>query len=154
MGFKSAATQLFVHQTDVKKIFCEGLSYAKRYHVIMSPWMQGDRCMYRINTLRPRQNGRHFPDDTFKCIFLFENMWIWIKISLKFVPKVRINNIPALFQIMAWRRISGKPLSEPMMVNLLRHICVTRPQWVNKSGRSPKVVAHVLLQILVAMQYD
>ena len=84
-----------------------------------------------INTLRPRQNGRHFPDDIFKCIFLFENVWIWIKISFKFVPKVRNNNIPALAQIMAWRRIGDKPLSEPMMVNLLTYICVTRPQWVN-----------------------
>ena len=40
----------------------------------------------RINTLRPRQNGRHFPDDIFKCIFLNENEWISIKLSLKFVP--------------------------------------------------------------------
>ena len=32
---------------------------------------------------------------------------------------------------MAWSRISEKPLSDPMMVNLLTHICVTRPQWVN-----------------------
>ena len=84
-----------------------------------------------VNTLRPRQNGRHFSDDSFKCIFLFENVWIWIKISLKFVPKVRINIIPALVQIMAWRRPGDKPLSEPMMVSLLTHICVTRPQWVN-----------------------
>ena len=29
-----------------------------------------------FNTLRPRQNGRHFADDTFKCIFLNENFWI------------------------------------------------------------------------------
>ena len=49
----------------------------------------------------------------------------------KFVPKVRIDNIPALVQIMAWRRPGDKPLSEPMMVQLLTHICVTRPQWVN-----------------------
>ena len=41
-----------------------------------------------------------------------------------------INNIPALVQIMAWRRPDDKPLSEPMMVSLLTHICVTRPQWV------------------------
>ena len=53
---------------------------------------------------------------------------ISLKISLKFVPKVRINNIPALVQIMAWRRPGDKPLSEPMMVSLLTHICVTRPQ--------------------------
>ena len=29
-----------------------------------------------VNTLRPRQNGRHFADDIFKCIFLNENVWI------------------------------------------------------------------------------
>ena len=27
-----------------------------------------------FNTLRPRQDGRHFPDDIFKCIFLNENV--------------------------------------------------------------------------------
>ena len=31
---------------------------------------------------------------------------------------------------MAWRRPGDKPLSEPVMVSLLTHICVTRPQWV------------------------
>ena len=25
-----------------------------------------------VNTLRPRQNGRHFPDDIFKCIFFMK----------------------------------------------------------------------------------
>ena len=85
---------------------------------------------FTFNTLRPRQNGRHFPDDIFKRIFLNENEWILIKISLKFVPKGPINNNPALVQIMAWRQSGDKPLSEPMMVSLLTHICVTRPQWV------------------------
>ena len=88
-------------------------------------------CYHCVNTLRPRHNGRHFPDDTFKPIFLNENIRISIKISLKFVPKVPINNIPALVQIMAWRRSGDKPLSEPKMVSLLTHICVTRPQWVS-----------------------
>ena len=83
-----------------------------------------------INTLRPRQNGHHFPHDIYKCIFMNENKWISIKISLKFVPKDLINNIVSLVQIMAWRRPGDKPLSEPMMVSLLTHICVTRPQWV------------------------
>ena len=27
-----------------------------------------------VNTLRPRQDGRHFPDNIFKCIFLNENV--------------------------------------------------------------------------------
>ena len=83
-----------------------------------------------INTLRPRQNGSHFADDIFKCIFLNENVWFRIKISLKFVPKGPINIIPSLVQIMAWRRPGDKPSSEPMMVSLTTHICVTRPQWV------------------------
>ena len=81
-----------------------------------------------LNTLRPRQNGHHFPDNTFKRIFLNENIRISIKISLKFVPRGPIYKIPALVQIMAWRRPGDKPLSEPMMVRLLTHIFVTRPQ--------------------------
>ena len=32
---------------------------------------------------------------------------------------------------MVWRRPGDKPLPEPMMVRLLTHICVTRPQWVD-----------------------
>ena len=84
-----------------------------------------------VNTLRPRQNGRQIPDHIFKWIFLNENIWISINITLKFVPKGSINNIPALVQIMAWRRPGNKPLSEPMITSLLTHIYVTRPQWVN-----------------------
>ena len=79
------------------------------------------------NTLRPRQNCCHFAD-IFKCISLNEKARIFIKISLKFVLKEPINNIPALVQIMAWRRLGDKQLSEPMVVSLLTHIFVTRPQ--------------------------
>ena len=86
-----------------------------------------------FNTLRTRQNGCHFADDILKCIFLNENAWILIKISLKFVPKGPIDNIPALVQIMAWRRPGDKPLSEPMMVSLPTHIYITRPQSVKWS---------------------
>ena len=38
------------------------------------------RC---VNTLTPRQNGRHFPDDTFKGIFLNES----VEFSSKFIPQ-------------------------------------------------------------------
>ena len=74
-------------------------------------WVIGPRY---INTLRPRQDGRLFPD-IFKSIFVNENVQIFIKISLTFVPKIQIDN---------------NPLSEPMMVSLLTHICVTRPEWL------------------------
>ena len=79
-----------------------------------------------------RQNGRHFPDDILKLIFFNENVWLSIEISMKFVPKSQIDNIPALVQKMAWRRPGDKPFYEPVMVSLPTHICVTRPQWVNQ----------------------
>ena len=88
-----------------------------------------------INTLRQRQNGRHFAGDIFKYIFLNENAWIPIKIALKFVAKGPIDNILALVQIMAWHRQGDKPLSEPMVFSLPTHISVTRPQWVNETPR-------------------
>ena len=34
------------------------------------------------------------------------------------------------FELTIWRQSGDKPLSEPVMVRLLTHICVTRPQWV------------------------
>ena len=98
---------------------------------IISSFAALEIVIVTINTLRLRQDGRHFPDDILKCIFLNENVWISLTISLRCVRKVRINNIPSLVQIMAWRRPGDKPLSGTMMVSLLTHICVTRPQWVN-----------------------
>ena len=67
-----------------------------------------------LNTLRPKHNGHHIADDI-SFFFLAENVQISIKISLKFVPNDPINNIPALFQIMACRLVGAKPLSETML---------------------------------------
>ena len=44
----------------------------------------------------PGQDGRHFADDIFNCILLNENVWILVKISLKFVPKGPIDNNPGI----------------------------------------------------------
>ena len=97
----------------------------------LQSWIWHSNWGRLVNTLRPRENGRHFPD-ILKCIFLNEKVWISIKISLKFVPRGPINNVPTLVQIMAWRRPGDKPLSEPRMVRLPTHICFTRPQWVEE----------------------
>ena len=91
-----------------------------------------------LNTLTPRRN---------------ENVWISIKISLKFVPEGPINNIPALVQIMARCRPGDKPLSEPMLVSLLTHICVTWPQWVNRI-RSGAIFRWILAAILNGVAYQ
>ena len=72
-----------------------------------------------LRLLRIEQNGRHFTDDMFKRIFLNENVLIWNKISLKYVPWDLIDNMPALVAIMAWRRSGDKPLSKPMLTQLV-----------------------------------
>ena len=94
----------------------------------LSGWM-----MACFSTLRQWQNGCHYADDRFKFNFLNENIWISIKISLKFVPRW-INDSQALVTLMAWRRSGDKPLSEPMMVRLPTHICVTRLQCINDAN--------------------
>ena len=68
-----------------------------------------------ITTLKPRQSGPYFHDDIFKCVFLNENVWISIENSPNFVAKGPVNNIPVLFQIMAWRLTGAKPLFESVM---------------------------------------
>ena len=81
-------------------------------------FLQADIALvYYFNTLRPRQNGRQFPDDFFKCIF--------------FSCMIMFNfDFPEVFAEVCSQE-SAKPLCEPMMVSLLTHICVTEPQWVN-----------------------
>ena len=72
-----------------------------------------------------REKWPPFSRRYFQIYFLNENVWVLTKILQKLVSKSQINNIPALVQIMAWRR----PLSEPMMVSLL---ILARPQWVKQ----------------------
>ena len=49
-----------------------------------------------LNSSPPGQNGRHFADNIFRCIFVNEKFCILIKISLKFVPRGPIDNNLAL----------------------------------------------------------
>ena len=118
--------------------YAENVSMTRHHHDRIPMAASNRVSVVSINTLIQRQNGCHFADDIFKCIFLNDNVWIPIKISLRFLPKGPINNIPALVQIMAWRRLGDKPLSEPMMVSLPTHICVTRPQWVGLNRATAK----------------
>ena len=120
------------HTSPPNSIFFQSVVHGS----VVTKWL----AIVCINTLRLRQNVSLSTDDIFTCIFLNENVWISINISLKFVPQGQINNIPALVQIMAWPRRGDKPLSEPMMVSLLTHICITRPHWVNYTWRKFKEI--------------
>ena len=69
-----------------------------------------------LNTLRPRQNDHHIPDDIFENIFLDENIWISIKILLKVVPKRPLENKSALGWVIApWHQTGDKAECEPML---------------------------------------
>ena len=63
-----------------------------------------------------------------------------------FFPKGQIDHIPELVQVMAWRQSGEKPSSEPMMVRIPTHICVTRRQWVK--GERTMVEIEVSIPIL------
>ena len=98
---------------------------------LLVPWICCPRKVRVVNSSPHGQNVHRFADDIFKCIFMNEKFCIWIKFSLKFVPKGPISNNPSLVYIMAWHQIGDKPLSELMTLKLPTHMCVTRPQWVN-----------------------
>ena len=88
-------------------------------------WFSAPKALYITHWCRYKIAA--FSQTTFSNdLFLHTNLLL----SLTFVPKVRINNIPTLIQIMAWRRPGDKPLSEPIMLSSLTHVCVTRPYWV------------------------
>ena len=105
-----------------------GMHRAKHGHYASRLRLTSSTAHYQLT---PRQIGQHFTDGIFNCIILNENIWISITISMNFVPKAQINNIPALVHIMTWRRPGDKLLSEPLILSLLTHICVTRPQCVS-----------------------
>ena len=83
---------------------------------------------------------KHFKTETKRPPFSktkFSDAFSWMKmykVRLKFhwslFPRVRLTRFQHWF-ITAWRRPGDKRLSEPMIISLLTHICVTRPQWVN-----------------------
>ena len=71
-------------------------------------------CLCTLDTLRLRQNCRHFADDIFKCILFNGNTRTSLDILLKIFWKFRINNIPSLVQIMAWYEIGLYQSSRPL----------------------------------------
>ena len=64
---------------------------AKYLNIIRKPMIR-IQPNQRINTLRRRQRGQHFPE-ILECISLNQNAWISLTISMKYVPTIRINDI-------------------------------------------------------------
>ena len=108
----------FFKQFSSKRVKTPWLTWVACIHIHFS--LVIGVCMDHIlNTLKTRRNRHYFADDIFTYISLNENVWISLKIWLKFVPKGPINNNPALVWIMAWRRPGDKPLLEPMLTRFI-----------------------------------
>ena len=65
------------------------------------------------------------------CFSTYDNL---IQIPLKFVPKGKIEKMPALVKVMAWHWVGGKPLPEPLMTTIHDPSGITRQQYVNPLG--------------------
>ena len=74
------------------------------YHMVYSWALMFSWTRLITSTLRRGQDGRRFPDDIFKCIFLNENDKIPFQISMKFVPRSPIDNkpVPIHYLIQCW----------------------------------------------------
>ena len=78
-------------------------------------------CMFYnilLITFSPGQNGHHFADNIFKCIFLIF-LFILIQISFKFIPwdQVDMSN-------------NWQIPESAMTLQGYWHMCVIRPEWV------------------------
>ena len=104
------------------------------YQTTAMKWRSFSRGYF--NTLRLEQNCNHFTDDILKFIFLYKRNWTSIRISWKYVPKIPVNNKPALVldrqQAIIWT--NGDQLYWCILVSpgldgfiyqdLVLHICV------------------------------
>ena len=107
--------------------------------VLQLPWQVYHGCseprQKPINILRPDQNGCHFADDIFKCIFLNENYCILLLISLEFVHRGSTGNISVLILEIHWHITSNKLLTHWGQVT---HICVSKLTIIaSDNGLSP-----------------
>ena len=60
------------------------------------------------------------------CRRRFEMNYLRFKFHWSLSLRAQLTIFPLLVHIMAWHRQGDKPLSEPMIVSLLTHICATR----------------------------
>ena len=58
----------------------------------------------------------HYSDNIFQGILLYDKSCISIQISVNYVHKSSINNLPAFVQVKVWYQLGNKPLSKPMVV--------------------------------------
>ena len=108
IGEKNTLLKLLPHLSGANELMPTGRLYVERERDMGCT--ESGTLVHQFNTLRPRQDGRHFADDIFKCIFLMKMLEFRLLFHWSLFPRA-INNIPAMVQLMAWRRPGDKPIS-------------------------------------------
>ena len=93
-----------------------------------------NKVEFRLKHIEAEAKWPPFARRHFQMDFLEWKYMYFDKISLKCDPRGPINYILELVQIMVWNRPDDMPLSEPMVVRLPTHVCITRPQWVKNDN--------------------
>ena len=123
---------------DYLKLICVGKSsqgmgwrcYVKPCYTLLFNELSLFRWNFSLNILRSEQDGRHFTGDIFQMHFRRRKVFFvfWDKFHWRlFLP---INNNSALVQVLAWCRIDGKPLPEPMVIEIHAAIWDLLIKWV------------------------
>ena len=105
---------------------------------VPSLWNWNVSCFFKI--IQATHWGRQKIDAILKTIFW--NTFYWMK--MYWLPLKLHCNIFLMDQLTIshhwfrwWRgRPSNKPFFEPMMIILLTHVCITRPQWVKTAHKT------------------
>ena len=92
---------------------------------------KGDNFKYIFLTHWGRDEMAAISQMTVSNAFSWMKMYeFWLKFHWSVFLSDQLTIFQDWFQIMVWHWSGIKPVSEPMMVRLFTHICVTQPQWV------------------------
>ena len=121
---------IYVHLTDIMHflgmpwLVSRGNYDTGAYQPIVSWLFTGSRLLL----LEAATKWSPFSRWHFEMYFLGRKWMNFDKNSIEVCSRGLTDNIPVLVQIMAWRRPGDRPLPKPIMVSLLAHIWVVRPQ--------------------------
>ena len=105
-------------------------SWTFLYPLLQRSWKGGILASRRPSACQDKTDA--ISQTTFSSAFSSMKMFEFrLKFHWNLFLRVQLTIVQSLVQIMVWRWSGDRPLSEPMMVGLLTHICVTLPQWVN-----------------------
>ena len=89
-----------------------------------------DRIHDGLNSYHTGQNGRHFSNNNFKCIFANENFGISSLISLTCIPRAKLAIVQHCFrQWLSVEQAKSHHLNQ-CLANSPTHICDTSVRWI------------------------